>query len=97
MRNLILPSPAVTLGVEAIKVRKVKATQRQILIFNDLLNLEIKLFQIIVPQWAFNRLAETLEEEENLQSKGHVILIQHTGRCGSTLLCQMFAKLPGTR
>ena len=51
---------------------------------------------ILVPIWAFLRLAE--EEVPDPGTDGRdVIMIFNTARCGSTLLCQMFDTLPNTR
>jgi hypothetical protein len=51
---------------------------------------------VIMPLWAFEKLAE--EELPDPGSDGkEVIMVSNTARCGSTLLCQMFQKLPDTR
>lgn len=51
---------------------------------------------ILLPIWAFNKLAQ-----EDLVDPGtdgrEVYMLFNTARCGSTLLCQMFARLPNTR
>ena len=51
---------------------------------------------IIMPIWAFLKLAN--DELANPGSDGRqVIMLFNTARCGSTLLCQMFSRLPNTR
>jgi hypothetical protein len=49
---------------------------------------------IFIPLWAFHQLADELGDPP--QSK-QVFIIANTARCGSTLLCQIFNKLPNTR
>ena len=51
---------------------------------------------IIMPIWAFLKLAN--DELADPGSDGRqVIMLFNTARCGSTLLCQMFSRLPNTR
>ena len=50
----------------------------------------------IVPIWAFLKLAQTDLSDPGSDGR-EVIMLFNTARCGSTLLCQMFARLPNTR
>lgn len=51
---------------------------------------------ILVPVWAFEKLAN--EELTDPGADGRqVFMLFNTARCGSTLLCQMFGRLPNTR
>ncbi len=49
---------------------------------------------IIMPLWSYHRLADELGDPPRGKE---VFIIFNTARCGSTLLCQMFNKLPNTR
>ncbi len=49
----------------------------------------------IVPIWAFLKLAQTDLSDPGSDGR-EVIMLFNTARCGSTLLCQMFARLPNT-
>lgn len=50
---------------------------------------------IIMPLWAFYKLADELGDPR--PDDKEVFIISNTARCGSTLLCQMLNKLPNTR
>ena len=51
---------------------------------------------IQVPLKHFIRLMKETEEQRKEQMDFNLILLSNTGRCGSTLLTQLFEKLPGT-
>ena len=48
---------------------------------------------IIISHETLHKLADEMNWSQN---DNELILINNTGRCGSTLLCQMFGKLPNT-
>ncbi len=50
---------------------------------------------VIMPIWALHKLADELPDPG--EDGREVIALTNTARSGSTLLCQMFHKLPRTR